>query len=79
LAGRLEPDGRLCISTEFLPACDDDFESWHYRSDATHIGFFTRDGLTAAAETVGLAEEACDSRRRVSYRLTCPPDAAVIG
>ncbi|MDF1567449.1 MAG: methyltransferase domain-containing protein, partial [Spirochaetaceae bacterium] len=26
LAGRLEPDGRLCISTEFLPACDDDFE-----------------------------------------------------
>ena len=79
LAGRLEPDGRLCISTEFLPVWDDDFNSWHYRSDATHIGFFTRAGLTAAAETVGLTEAACDNHRYVSYRLTCPPDAAVLG
>lgn len=79
LAGRLEPNGRLCISTEFLPARRGDFDSWHYRSDATHIGFFTKEGLTAAAEIVGLTEEACDNRRYVSYRLTCPPDAGVLG
>ena len=69
LKSRLASEGRLCISTEFLPADFSHFESWHYRSDVTHIGFFTQKGLTDAAARVGLMEDGCDGVRYIAFRL----------
>jgi hypothetical protein len=69
LASRLTVNGRLCISTEFLPEDIESFDSWPYRSDATHIGFFTRNGLVQAAEEAGLQEENCDGKRYTCFRL----------
>ena len=69
LKSRLAPGGRLCISTEFLPAEPDQFESWQYRSDITHIGFFTQKGLADAAARAGLMEDGCDGIRYIAFRL----------
>ena len=67
LTSRLLPRGRLCISTEFLPQKPEDFENWHYRSDPTHIGFFTKRGLLEAAESAGLEGRECDGRRYIAF------------
>jgi SAM-dependent methyltransferase len=69
LAKRLSPDGRLCISTKFLPDNHEEFETWHYRNDSTHIGFFTRTGLAEAASRFGLEEVSCDGTRYINFRL----------
>jgi len=69
LTSRLSEDGRLCISTEFLPSDDRRFDLWRYRSDETHIGFFSVGGLTEAAEKAGLEKENCDGVRYISFRL----------
>ena len=69
LASRLSEDGRLCISTEFLPDDSEAFDTWTYRSDVTHIGFFTERGLTEAAEKAGLQKEYCDGLRYICFRL----------
>jgi len=69
LSSRLTENGRLCISTEFLSDDMESFEKWPYRSDATHIGFFSSRGLVRAAEKSGLIEEYCDDKRYISFRL----------
>ncbi len=68
LGKRLSPGGRLCLSTEFLPDNPGDFETWPYRSDATHISFFSRKGLTEAAARFGLMEDGGDTRRYIAFR-----------
>ncbi len=69
LASRLSPDGCLCISTKFLPPNHEEFETWHYRNDSTHIGFFTRTGLIEAASRFGLEVVSCDGIRYINFRL----------
>ncbi len=70
LASRLSPGGRLCLSTEFLPETPDDFESWHYRNDPTHIGFFTEKSLIAAGRENGLEKMKCDGLRYIAFAKT---------
>ncbi len=69
LASRLTENGRLCVSTEFLPGDMERFEYWRYRSDETHIGLFTVDGLIEAGERAGFVVEDCDGVRYISFRL----------
>jgi len=69
LASRLTENGRLCVSTEFLPGDMKRFEYWRYRSDETHIGFFTAKGLINAGEKAGFEMENCDGVRYISFRL----------
>ncbi len=47
----------------------EEFETWHYRNDSTHIGFFTRPGLVEVASRFGLEEESCDGIRYINFRL----------
>lgn len=72
LSKRLSDGGRLCIATKFLPESPDDFDSWHYRNDSTHIGFFTRQGLSEAALRTGLVVDRCDDIRYINFRLAHP-------
>jgi hypothetical protein len=69
LASRLNPRGRLCISTEFLPEDPDLFHEWHYRTDPTHISFFTRQGLINSAAQAGLLPDGGDYVRYQAFRL----------
>lgn len=69
LAARLNPGGRLCISTEFLPEDPDLFDDWHYRTDPTHISFFTRQGLIDTAAQAGLLSDGGDTVRYQAFRL----------
>ena len=60
LASRLDKNGKICISTEFLP--EKDFESWYYRMDFTHIGFFPLAAFYKTAGNYGL--KVLDTDRR---------------
>ncbi len=54
LAGRLVPGGVLCVRTRFLPEERGRFAAWHYRTDETHIGFFSARSASALATRLGL-------------------------
>ena len=82
LALRLEKGGRLCIGTSFHSFTKESlhqFESWSYRSDPTHIGFFTRKGLDHLMRCYGLQAHGGDGKRYACYRLSCPPERAMLG
>jgi hypothetical protein len=66
LIPRLAPGGAISIRTRFLPARPEDFASWWYRMDPTHVSFFTIDSLFAFFSPQGLAAS------KIS-----PPDIAV--
>lgn len=44
LAERIDPGGVIAIRSRFLPSMDD-FPTWWYRMDSTHVSFFTPDCL----------------------------------
>jgi len=46
LTARIKAGGILAIRTRFLPGSIDDFSSWWYRMDPTHVSFFTPACLT---------------------------------
>ena len=60
LASRLEENGKICISTEFLP--EKDFETWYYRMDFTHIGFFPLNAFYKTAGNYGLKVSGTDGK-----------------
>lgn len=72
ISSRLIPGGSICISTEFLPTGVEAFDSWHYRSDPTHISFFSIESLHNLAEKTGLIITDHDSVRYVRMKLPCP-------
>ena len=55
LAGLLVPGGVLCIRTRFLPVRRESFATWHYRSDETHVGFFSARSARSMAVRLGLS------------------------
>jgi len=54
IARRLEPGAVLAIRTRFAPERREDFASWWYRRDPTHVGFFSARSLARLAEILGL-------------------------
>jgi len=54
LAKMLVPGGVLCVRTRFLPEKREAFQNWHYRTDPTHVGFFSARSITALANRLGL-------------------------
>jgi len=45
LMNRLESGGIMALRTRFLPSGMEEFKSWWYRMDPTHVGFFTPQSL----------------------------------
>jgi len=54
LAASLRAGGCLCIRTRFPPPTPEAFRSWWYRSDFTHVGFFTPATFGAFAARSGM-------------------------
>jgi hypothetical protein len=68
-ASILRPGGVLALSTLFRPGNPGTFMGWWYREDATHVSFFSREGLRCLAERAGFAELACDGKSSAAFRL----------
>jgi len=54
LAARLEKGGILAVMTKFRPPKDEDFLTWWYRRDVSHIGFFTAEAFRVLAKRTEL-------------------------
>jgi len=67
LARRLAPGGVLAIRTRFAPENGREFESWWYRQDITHLGFFRPASFRLLAERLGL-----------ETALVAPPDTVAL-
>ena len=50
LESLLKPGGTLAVMTSLRPVSDQDFLTWWYRRDQTHIGFFTEKALRKLTE-----------------------------
>lgn len=53
MADCCRPDGYVAVGTMLLPGISE-FKNWWYRSDFTHVAFYTLDGLRFCAEKAGL-------------------------
>ena len=53
LASILKPKGILAVMTQTLTQ-DIDFDSWYYKNDPSHIGFYNDKSLTGLASLLGL-------------------------
>ena len=56
LWGLLRPGGLLALMTQLLPAAED-FASWHYISDPTHVCFFGDRSIAWLGEELGATPE----------------------
>jgi len=54
LSRLLVTGGALCIRTRFVPRARADFPAWSYRTDPTHIGFFSVQSALTLANRCGL-------------------------
>lgn len=69
LAGLIKPGGFLMIMTERWKAINE-FESWHYKTDATHVCFYHLDTFSYIAKQYGLDIEEYDEKRIIIMRKT---------
>lgn len=79
LAGTVKAEGFAAIGTMLLPEdCDcrksdnvsDAFTKWWYRSDSTHVTFYTLEGLKKSASSVGLEFVKAVTDRAFLFRKT---------
>jgi len=67
VAGLLKPGGFLMIMTERW-RCIEEFESWHYKTDATHVCFYHLETFSYIGKQYGLKLEEHDEKRVVIMR-----------
>ena len=67
LAGLLKPGGYLMIMTERWKSIKE-FESWHYKTDATHVCFYHLETFSYIGKQYGLNLEEYDEERVVIMR-----------
>lgn len=68
LADACRSDGYVAIGTMLLPEEEGAFKSWWYRSDVTHVAFYTLKGLVRCAEEAGLSFVRAVSERAFLFR-----------
>lgn len=80
LASACRPNGYVAIGTMLLPGTElldekahgssdrDAFKNWWYRSDSTHVAFYSREGLIRCAAQAGLSFEKAVSDRAFLFR-----------
>lgn len=54
LRERLKPTGKLFIKTKFYPTKDEDFKTWFYKRDLTHVAFFDQSSFYKLGEILNL-------------------------
>jgi len=72
IAASLRPGGVLCIRTRFLPDDPAQFSTWHYKTDPTHVGFFSARSASVLAHRLGLAAVLIEKPDRLIFKLDRP-------
>ncbi len=67
IASHIAPDGIIALRTRFRPGTRAELESWWYRSDMTHVGFYSPRSFAVLAARIGF-----------SLALCAAPDMAVL-
>ncbi len=70
LAGLMKDDAILAIMTQFHPNNDKVFENWFYKSDPTHISFFTPKTMASMAKIAGFKIIYCDHKKNITFTNT---------
>ncbi len=68
LVSLLKQDGILAIMTSFRPNDNDEFLSWWYRRDATHIGFFTLKSFEHLAKKHGVPIVQTNHKNTITFK-----------
>ncbi len=68
MASRLKRGGFLAVHTHLAPDSDDEFRSWWYIQDPTHIAFYTEKALRVLAEDISLSVIDFIDRRLTIFR-----------
>jgi SAM-dependent methyltransferase len=66
----LRPGGILAVMTLFRPESKDDFFTWWYIRDETHVRFFNRNTFQTIAGRHGYDILDCDGTRKITLRKT---------
>ncbi|HWP67849.1 MAG TPA: class I SAM-dependent methyltransferase, partial [Rectinemataceae bacterium] len=68
LASLIVPGGIIAIRTRFLPLDAGDLQSWWYRMDPTHVGFFSPRSLALYFEQKGFSTLVCRYPDTIVFR-----------
>jgi hypothetical protein len=71
LLSRLETGGIMAVRTRFPPSGMEEFKSWWYRMDPTHVGFFTPQSLILFFAKQGFSHLACIYPDIIIFRKKC--------
>lgn len=72
LAATLKPGGRLMVHTHSAPEREEDFLSWWYIEDRTHVSFYSPGALQILASLGSLVFEALEDQRFAVFRRPLP-------
>ncbi len=72
LAARLKPGGVLSLHTHFAPEYDEDFRSWWYKEDITHVSFYSETALRRLAAVNSLSPLSFERGRLALFRRPLP-------
>lgn len=72
LAATLKPGGRLVVHTHLAPEREEDFLSWWYVEDRTHVSFYSSGALKILASLGSLILEALEDQRFAVFRRPLP-------
>lgn len=72
LAATLKPGGRLVVHTHFAPEREEDFLSWWYIEDTTHVSFYSPRALKLLSSLGSLVLEELEDQRFAVFRRPLP-------
>lgn len=68
LAQALKPEGILAVMTSFVPRSNEDYLTWWYKRDATHVVFYHLKSFEALAERYGLTMLHTDHQKIITLK-----------
>ena len=65
----LKKRGFISIKTAFRPKKDEDFLTWWYKEDPTHISFFSKETFLFMSSLIGFNIHFCDDKSVIILRI----------
>lgn len=72
LAQALKPEGILAVMTSFVPVSNDDYLTWWYKRDATHVVFYHLKSFETLAKRYGFKVLHTDQQKIITLKKVTP-------
>ena len=72
LTQALKPEGILAVMTSFVPVSNDDYLTWWYKRDATHVVFYHFKSFEAIAKRFGFIILTTDHQKNITLKKVTP-------